>query len=1002
MRKLFALVATVAMVLSMFAGIAFAVGATPTSIIFNAPSFISTGAAIGFQAITGTVIVTATGAVASDKDFTLAGTYVTGYNSGAPVTATISSTAVKGQINFMLPSNIPAQVITVTATETAGATYAVGSGTITVKYNVTLQSTLEYQYSSSASPVAIIGSVKDGAGKAVVGGVVTLDFINATTNAPLSVLAVTATTNAAGDFGFVVNSWPQAGKLGMFVDGVLHQTGTVSAVAMTLAVTPNTGIVHTIGATQLKFKVTGAPSAVTYTIKKTGITDVAAGTSAAPVNGVVETTFDFTPTVAGTYTVEATVGNTYKASATIVVSDPVSYNMMNVSALEKMDVVGGNIVFGTATGQVHMKQYLVGGAVSTDFQYVVDVDGTNKMAKAATGTVPVAASAPATKQIRVRVYDDSVVTGTYDQLVYDKTYTLNITGWTFVNDTTTMTAGETKTITIVVKNADGVAMNNAQVTVGSTIINGATTNIQNGTYVFENVKFAIPGSQTVAIADSNGVAKATGTIKVTGQALYTVNAPVSKLLLASGEKMIVTTTKDGVTFIPAKFTVQVGTDTAVAQAVTPKDTNSDGIYDAVEMTITPALAADGTMKDLTLVASNADGTQYGEAKFTVVAPTLEVLNDNKVVTNNVSTTLKFRVIDPRTNTAITSNLNFLPAYATTMTLKDVNDAVIVGTTILGASEYTVKVLYTGDYTAATAAKKDVALGFTVGSAATPVTGNLLVKKATITSNPAEVIIGQANNLTLTYADANGVAIADKEIYLGTVATGTLLGKTDAKGQIVYATTGSFALQAKTDVTGLYVDAAINAVVDVKAPVVTAPATSTTNTATITINDNVRVARLMVNGVELNIIPRAELKQVVNLVAGVNTFNIIAVDNNFNVVEQTVTITYTAPVGQKTVLSGAAVERKGNTLFVQVAKFEELGATKSWDAATKTATFICGGKTVVVHIGSTIAQVNGVNVTMPVAPYIVSGRTMVPTRFISENLGWTVDYAAGDIITITLN
>jgi hypothetical protein len=117
----------------------------------------------------------------------------------------------------------------------------------------------------------------------------------------------------------------------------------------------------------------------------------------------------------------------------------------------------------------------------------------------------------------------------------------------------------------------------------------------------------------------------------------------------------------------------------------------------------------------------------------------------------------------------------------------------------------------------------------------------------------------------------------------------------------------------------------------------------------------------------------------------------------------ITVVYTEPTTPKaTVLSGAAVERKGDTLFVQVAKFEELGATKSWDSATKTATFICGGKTVVVHIGSTIAQVNGVNVTMPVAPYIVNGRTMVPTRFISENLGWTVDYAAGDIVTITLN
>lgn len=52
-----------------------------------------------------------------------------------------------------------------------------------------------------------------------------------------------------------------------------------------------------------------------------------------------------------------------------------------------------------------------------------------------------------------------------------------------------------------------------------------------------------------------------------------------------------------------------------------------------------------------------------------------------------------------------------------------------------------------------------------------------------------------------------------------------------------------------------------------------------------------------------------------------------------------------------------------------------------------------GKTVVLQVGSTSAVVNGENVTLDVAPYIDpdSGRTLVPIRFVSESLGYTVGW-----------
>ena len=47
---------------------------------------------------------------------------------------------------------------------------------------------------------------------------------------------------------------------------------------------------------------------------------------------------------------------------------------------------------------------------------------------------------------------------------------------------------------------------------------------------------------------------------------------------------------------------------------------------------------------------------------------------------------------------------------------------------------------------------------------------------------------------------------------------------------------------------------------------------------------------MVNGVEVNLFPMPTVNHVVAVKAGVNTFNVVAMDANYNVTETTVTIT----------------------------------------------------------------------------------------------------------------
>ena len=74
--------------------------------------------------------------------------------------------------------------------------------------------------------------------------------------------------------------------------------------------------------------------------------------------------------------------------------------------------------------------------------------------------------------------------------------------------------------------------------------------------------------------------------------------------------------------------------------------------------------------------------------------------------------------------------------------------------------------------------------------------------------------------------------------------------------------------------------------------------------------------------------------------------------------------------------------------------EALGGTIAWNAKTHAVTIVVGKKTIVLVIGRNYALVNGVRVPIDsnpaVVPYIQApGRTMLPVRFISEQLGTLV-------------
>ncbi len=86
-----------------------------------------------------------------------------------------------------------------------------------------------------------------------------------------------------------------------------------------------------------------------------------------------------------------------------------------------------------------------------------------------------------------------------------------------------------------------------------------------------------------------------------------------------------------------------------------------------------------------------------------------------------------------------------------------------------------------------------------------------------------------------------------------------------------------------------------------------------------------------------------------------------------------------------------VVEDGRTLVPLRAIFQGLGATVNWDEKTSTITADKDEITIVMKIGSTTMQKNGVTYSLDVAPKLLDGRTLVPLRAVSEafkaDVGW---------------
>ncbi|MGI6085779.1 MAG: stalk domain-containing protein [Acetivibrionales bacterium] len=96
-----------------------------------------------------------------------------------------------------------------------------------------------------------------------------------------------------------------------------------------------------------------------------------------------------------------------------------------------------------------------------------------------------------------------------------------------------------------------------------------------------------------------------------------------------------------------------------------------------------------------------------------------------------------------------------------------------------------------------------------------------------------------------------------------------------------------------------------------------------------------------------------------------------------------------------------VLKNARTMLPIRALIEAMGGTVDYVSGEQKVTVKWGGKVICVWIGKTTFTVDGVKKTMDVAPYYSdTGRTMIPMRFIIENLGCNIDWD-GDTCTATV-
>lgn len=111
--------------------------------------------------------------------------------------------------------------------------------------------------------------------------------------------------------------------------------------------------------------------------------------------------------------------------------------------------------------------------------------------------------------------------------------------------------------------------------------------------------------------------------------------------------------------------------------------------------------------------------------------------------------------------------------------------------------------------------------------------------------------------------------------------------------------------------------------------------------------------------------------------------------------QNIAVLYTSTTATPKALLARPCTQNGRMLVPLRGIVDYLGADVGWDSKTSSILIKNSAKEIKLQAGSNTANINGASVQMDTAPTLVNGYTMVPLRFLSEQLGYNVKWI-GDI------
>ena len=174
-----------------------------------------------------------------------------------------------------------------------------------------------------------------------------------------------------------------------------------------------------------------------------------------------------------------------------------------------------------------------------------------------------------------------------------------------------------------------------------------------------------------------------------------------------------------------------------------------------------------------------------------------------------------------------------------------------------------------------------------------------------------------------------------------------------------------------------------------------------------------------NNIELMVDKNGNFETYLLLKEGENELKFRLIDKLDNEKEETYKVNYIKrtvlklQIGKKTMYINDSPKEidvlpiiiEGRTLIPIRWVAEPLGAEVVWDGVERKVTVTLKNAKIELWIGKNIARVNGVDTPIDpdnpkVVPMIISGRTMLPVRFVAENLGCKVDWDQ-DTKTVTI-